>query len=77
MEESEVRKLKNKNENALKHLLKTVPEQGIKNELKLCIDRLAEDIKEMNYNLSIKQQELTALEKSHNYKKEALRREDL
>jgi predicted peroxiredoxin len=77
MKESEVRKLKNKNENTLKHLLKTVPEQGIKNELKFCIDRLAEDVKEMNHNLSIKQRELTALETSHKYKKEALRREDL
>jgi hypothetical protein len=31
---------KNKNEDTLKHLLKTIPEQGIKYELKLCIDRL-------------------------------------
>jgi hypothetical protein len=35
---------KNKNEDTLKHLLKTVPEQGIKYELKLCIDRLVSKV---------------------------------
>ncbi|PSN52933.1 hypothetical protein C0J52_03635 [Blattella germanica] len=38
--ETEIRKLKNKHEDTLKDLLKDVPEEGIKYELKLCIDRL-------------------------------------
>ncbi|XP_033607955.1 DNA repair protein RAD50 [Cryptotermes secundus] len=76
VKESEVRKLKNKNEDTLKHLLKTVPEQGIKYELKFCIDRLTKDIKDMNLNLSIKQRELTALETHRKHQKEALRRRE-
>jgi dynactin complex subunit len=69
MEESELSKLKNKNKDILRHLLKTVPDQGIKNELKLRIDRLAEEIKEMNDKISIKQKELTTLETNRKYEK--------
>jgi hypothetical protein len=35
---------KNKNEDTLKHLLRTVPEQGVKYELKLCIDQLVSSL---------------------------------
>lgn len=76
VKESEIRKLKNKNEDTLKHLLRTVPEQGVKYELKLCMDRLAENIQELSYNLNGKQQELTALETNRKHQKEALRRRE-
>ncbi|GFG30387.1 hypothetical protein Cfor_05842, partial [Coptotermes formosanus] len=76
MKESEIRKLKNKNEDTLKHLLRTVPEQGIKYELKLCIDGLAEEIRELSCGLNIKQRELTTLETNRKHQKEALRRRE-
>lgn len=56
--------------------MRTVPEQGIKYELKLCIDRLAEDIRELSCGLNIKQRELTTLETNRKHQKEALRRRE-
>ncbi|XP_069688803.1 DNA repair protein RAD50 isoform X2 [Periplaneta americana] len=76
IKESEIRKLKSKNEDTLQHLLKTIPEQGIKYELKLCMDRLTDDIKDMSNKLNSKQRELTTLEANRKHLKDALKKQE-
>ncbi|KAJ9585795.1 hypothetical protein L9F63_002432 [Diploptera punctata] len=76
LKETEIRKLKNKHEDTLKDLLKDVPEEGIKYELKLCIDRLAQEIKDMNASLRSKQHELATLEANRKHQRDTLRKKE-
>lgn len=71
--ESEMRKLKNKNADALQHFLNGIPEQGIKHQLQSCIDRLASEIRNKETEIGEKQKEVTTLEAERKHQAERIR----
>uniref|UniRef100_A0A069DZS5 DNA repair protein RAD50 n=2 Tax=Panstrongylus megistus TaxID=65343 RepID=A0A069DZS5_9HEMI len=60
--DAEIKKLKNRHEASLKHLLKEVPEQGIKFQLEAFMDSLADDIKGKTEDIKQKETEIAAME---------------
>lgn len=71
--ESEMRKLKNKNADALQQLLNGIPDHGIKHQMQSCIDRLAGEIRKKEAEIREKQKEVTTLETERKYEVEKLR----
>ncbi|XP_046664938.1 DNA repair protein RAD50 isoform X1 [Homalodisca vitripennis] len=70
LKEAEIRKLKNKTEDSLLHLLGNIPETGIKHQLQSCIDRLAHDMRTKQSKIVEKQRQLTTLEADRKHLRE-------
>ncbi|KAG8306062.1 DNA repair protein rad50 [Homalodisca vitripennis] len=70
LKEAEIRKLKNKTEDSLLHLLGNIPETGIKHQLQSCIDRLTHDMRTKQSKIVEKQRQLTTLEADRKHLRE-------
>ncbi|XP_066998593.2 DNA repair protein RAD50 [Anabrus simplex] len=70
--EAELRRLKNKNADTIRHLIGSFPESGLKDELKKCLENLAMTIRDQNNQLSACQRDVTRLEVNRRNKKEQL-----
>ncbi|XP_047104850.1 DNA repair protein RAD50-like [Schistocerca piceifrons] len=70
--ESELKKLKNKHNEALRHLLFTVPQQNLKHDLDACMLQLTRQINNINEKINSKQNEAAALEVKRAHHKEQL-----
>lgn len=70
--EAELKKLKNKHNEALRHLLFTVPQQNLKHDLDACMLQLTRQINNINDKINSKQNEAAALEVKRAHHKEQL-----
>ncbi|KAK9503124.1 hypothetical protein O3M35_011757 [Rhynocoris fuscipes] len=71
--DAEIRKLKNRHEASLKHLIKEIPDQGIKFHLEACMDRLADEIKSKSDEIKKKENQLSTLEAEKRHLSEKLK----
>uniref|UniRef100_T1HS80 DNA repair protein RAD50 n=1 Tax=Rhodnius prolixus TaxID=13249 RepID=T1HS80_RHOPR len=60
--DAEIKKLKSRHDASLKHLLKEIPEQGIKFQLEALMESLADDIRGKTEEIKQKENEIAALE---------------
>uniref|UniRef100_A0A1B6KQF5 Zinc-hook domain-containing protein n=1 Tax=Graphocephala atropunctata TaxID=36148 RepID=A0A1B6KQF5_9HEMI len=70
MKEAEIRRLKNKTEDSLLHLLGNIPESGMKHHLQTCIDRLSHDVRTKQSRIMEIQRQLTTLEADRKHVRE-------